>query len=80
MLAQTMNGSIFWSKLWLSAAKHVHIPNLELPITTIVRVYSTYCPKYILFPIKISINGHYILDFPVHAAASFELPEWECPW
>ena len=29
----------------------------------IVCVYSTHCTKYILFPIKIAINGHYILDF-----------------
>ena len=28
-------------------------------------VYSTHCTKYIVFPIKISINGDYILDFLV---------------
>ena len=28
-------------------------------------VYSTHCTKYILFPIKISMNGNYILEFPV---------------
>ena len=26
-------------------------------------IYSTHCTKYILFLIKISISGHYILDF-----------------
>ena len=33
-----------------------------LPISC---VYSPHCTKYIIFPIKISINDHYILDFLV---------------
>ena len=27
-------------------------------------VYTTHCTKYILFPIKMAMNGHLILDFP----------------
>ena len=30
----------------------------------IVCVYTTHCTKCILFPIKIAISGHLILDFP----------------
>ena len=50
--------------------RHVYRSSRIGPITTtfglpIVCDYSTHCPKYISFTIKISINGHWILDFSV---------------